>query len=70
MNLELVTTEELWDEIAKRHSGAVLITITDISATQEGHQVWYRGGRLQAIGMLEQAKGDLCELKTRRVGEL
>ena len=58
-DFSLVTIDELWAEISSRCAGAVLVVREDLNPKQEAHNIRFSNGRIQAIGLLEQAKFEL-----------
>jgi spore maturation protein SpmA len=60
--LEEATTQELFEEIAKRHSAAVLGVMTRNSNSR----VMYAGNVATCLGMLELMRGDLLDSLTTR----
>lgn len=55
-NLELVPTEELYDEIAKRFDRVVLVMDTTVKKGKAANCVWYKGGLACCIGLAELAR--------------
>jgi hypothetical protein len=57
MDLSLVTSEDMVDELAKRHTG-VLLAVTDIDpkSGNEKRLLRYRGGWTITMGLLAYAK--------------
>ena len=54
IDIEDATDEELFDELARRHRGTLLITLTDQARADQMEQVtrhYIRGGPTLAVGM-------------------
>lgn len=54
--LDLYPSQDLINELAKRSDGLVVLTMNAISSEQEGFNMWFRGGRIIALGLLERGK--------------
>lgn len=54
--LDLCSNQELVDELARRSDGLVVLTMNSLSSTEEGFNMWFRGGRIIALGLLERGK--------------
>jgi hypothetical protein len=54
-DLSLVSEEDLWEEMKKRHHAAVLVTLKSYDVNREGIMVSYCGGRYACIGMAQYA---------------
>lgn len=57
--LDLVPTDELFDELARRFSAVALCTLHDKSTQAEASRFYYAGGQLLCIGLLEGSKARL-----------
>lgn len=62
--LDLVETDDLIDALARRFAGLVLVTMKDLGET-EGTCVYWRGGRIQAIGLLHEGIEQMNQEKSR-----
>ena len=60
-DLALVTTEELWEEIKKRHEGCVLLTVVRRTAVEESRETFWHGGLTRCIGLLRLAEARLTQ---------
>jgi hypothetical protein len=65
--LELVTTDEMVEELARRNVGVLLMLVSSVTDSEEVFKTWYRGGATLAIGMaarsLHRLRSDLAESK-------
>ena len=57
-DLELATSDELIDELAKRHETLVILAIRNgkTSDTNQERLIWWAGGCCTAIGLCEVAR--------------
>lgn len=54
--LDLYSSQDLVNELAKRSDGLVVLTMNSLSPNEEGFNMWFRGGRIIALGLLERGK--------------
>jgi hypothetical protein len=57
--LDFVTVDEMVNELDKRNKGVVLLLIRDRDNESEMSEGWWRGGALQAIGLIEEQKAKI-----------
>lgn len=50
-DLSLVTTDEMVDELARRHRAVILAIESELSGDKNGTAFWFRGGGSTCIGM-------------------
>lgn len=71
--LDLVPTDELVDEIARRHDGLLVAATARLKAGESGTVVWYRGGVIAGLGLATYAKdyllSDHTEIRRKPRGE-
>jgi hypothetical protein len=65
--LDLYSSRELVDELAKRSDGLVILTLNALSPDEEGFNMWFRGGRIIALGLLERGKFGLLNKQDQGV---
>lgn len=56
VDLALCTEDDLWEELCKRNSSCVLLTLQDLTAQEESRAIFYHGGFVTSLGLLEWGK--------------
>jgi hypothetical protein len=54
--LEFIGTEDLIKEIKRRHTGYLLVLVTDLDRVHERNECYWWGGNLRCLGMAEYAR--------------
>ncbi len=64
-DLTFTPTEDLWDEITRRHDAVVMVTLTDAPSDKdaEAKQVWFKS-RTTCIGLLAFGLKEMLLLDT------
>lgn len=60
-DLSLVDTNALFDEIAKRNKGVLMVLVSDVDARSESRLCAFKGGYILALGMAQYARQFLAE---------
>jgi hypothetical protein len=59
MDLQLVSLEEIIDELEKRYDGFILAYVKTLDSKKEEVEFQHRGGNMVALGLCEHAKNAL-----------
>lgn len=59
--LEFITIDEMIEEIERRCSAFVVLTVRDIDGAKDVHTCRYGGGYAPAVGMMELAKAQFLD---------
>lgn len=55
-DLSLVTNDEMWEELKRRHDGVVLIMHRDINKHQTDTLYWFSGGKHLCLGLVRSVE--------------
>ena len=55
MDLSLVLTQDLWNELEKRNDAVILCGVSIRDSKYEESFVWYKGGQFTCLGLAEHA---------------
>ena len=61
MDLSLVSMEDIWDELKKRHDAIIMVDMKTLDGERESSQISYKGGQFTCVGLLEKAKAKLLK---------
>lgn len=61
--LDMVETEALMQALARRCDGLVCIVTTDRNQQRESSWVWYSGGWVKALGLVEFGKQEMLRMR-------
>jgi hypothetical protein len=61
MNLELVLTEDMINELAKRYSDIIICMREDESKSKENIKTFFNGNQLVLMGLIERTKYKIME---------
>ena len=64
-DLSFVTTDELVEELRKRHDSMIFAYNKSMGDDEDVFGMWYYGGRFTAIGIAEKVKHNLIDLEAR-----
>lgn len=57
--LALVSTDELWEELTRRHDGVVMVTMRNPTGGNEDKMIYYSRGFVLALGLLVYAQNQM-----------
>jgi hypothetical protein len=56
-----LTDDDLYQELARRHAGTVVVTVKRIQPAHDKFEIWYDGGIYLARGLLESASESIVQ---------
>lgn len=61
MNLSLITDEQLWNELSKRNTAAIMVTLKKYDSDREAVHVFYSGGKFTCLGLAEHCHNKIAD---------
>lgn len=62
-SLDFFTLDELINEIARRKKSVLVVVRDDVDKDSEHHETWFRGGRVNAVGLAYLAIQELSNMQ-------
>jgi len=61
IDLSLVSEDAMWEEIQKRNTAAILVTLKEYDDKREGVAISYCGGKFTCVGLADHVLNKLTE---------
>jgi hypothetical protein len=61
IDISLVTNEDIWHELKKRHDAIILVTLNTYDQNREAVQISFCGGKFTCLGLAEHCINKIAE---------